>query len=146
MTELDNQAIDDQETEQPLFPVYHLEKGEGIVFLISAASEYEEDAEQAQAVQDMLNEQIYSGPSSLDSDNVIESGNYDLLYADAATLIDQGDFEEGLSTTFCVTSVTVVDKLILVHAAIGLDPDAEDIEYEEEETTPSSEEPDADWS
>jgi hypothetical protein len=42
--------------------------------------------------------------------------------------------------------VTVVDKLILVHAVIGLDPDADDLEYEEEETTPSSEEPDADWS
>jgi len=146
MTELNIPGLDGQDDEAPLFPVYHLEKGEGIVFLISPGSEYEEDAAQAQAVQDMLNEQIYSGPSSLDSDNVIESGNYDLLYADAAALIDQGDFDEGLSTTFCVTSVTVVDKLILVHAVIGLEPDADDLEYEEDEATPSSEEPDADWS
>ena len=145
MSDIANTPAGEEQDDQPLFPVYQIERGEGIMFLVAPASDYVEDIDAANAVQEMLNENIYTGPSSLDAETLIESGNYDLLYADGAALVEQ-EFDEELSTTFCVTSVTVVDSLVLVHAMIGLDPDMDEYEEEDEEAPEASEPQDNDWS
>lgn len=111
----DNEEMMD---DMPLFPVAELEYGEGIIFVVAPDDETQETAELCKNVEALLNEKIEEGPSQLTAADLIETGEYDLLYADAASMIEDAFGEEAVEQ-FGVLNAFVVDQMIIVNCSLG---------------------------
>jgi len=136
------------EEDGPLFPVTEMEYGEGIIFTVSPDDESEETLEMCQRIEALLLEKIDQGPSSLTVGDLLETGEYDLIYADATSLLES-EFGEDVVSGFGILSAIIVDRMIIVSCSYG-DTDAslledEDDYFDEEDAVDEDEDDEDKW-
>lgn len=119
------------EEDGPLFPVTEMEYGEGIIFTVSPDDESEETLEMCQRIEALLLEKIDQGPSSLTVGDLLETGEYDLIYADATSLLES-EFGEDVVAGFGILGAIIVDRMIIVSCSYG-DTDAYLFEDEDDD-------------
>ena len=130
------------EEDGPLFPVTEMEYGEGIIFTVSPDDESEETLEMCQRIEALLLEKIEQGPSSLTVGDLLETGEYDLIYADATSLLES-EFGEDVVAGFGILSAIIVDRMIIVSCSYG-DTDASIYEDEDDDFYDEEDESDED--
>ena len=137
------------EEDGPLFPVTEMEYGEGIIFTVSPDDESEETLEMCQRIESLLLEKIDQGPSSLTVGDLLETGEYDLIYADATSLLES-EFGEDVVAGFGILSAIIVDRMIIVSCSYGdtdasIYEDEDDDFYDEYEEEDESDEDEDKW-
>ena len=130
------------EEDGPLFPVTEMEYGEGIIFTVSPDDESEETLEMCERIEALLLEKIDQGPSSLTVGDLLETGEYDLIYADATSLLES-EFGEDVVAGFGILSAIIVDRMIIVSCSYG-DTDASIYEDEDDDFYDEEDESDED--
>ena len=130
------------EEDGPMFPVTEMEYGEGIIFTVSPDDESEETLEMCQRIEALLLEKIDQGPSSLTVGDLLETGEYDLIYADATSLLES-EFGEDVVAGFGILSAIIVDRMIIVSCSYG-DTDASIYEDEDDDFYDEEDESDED--
>ena len=137
------------EEDGPLFPVTEMEYGEGIIFTVSPDDESEETLEMCQRIEALLLEKIDQGPSSLTVGDLLETGEYDLIYADATSLLES-EFGEDVVAGFGILSAIIVDRMIIVSCSYGdtdasIYEDEDDDYYDEDDEEDESDEDEDKW-
>ena len=126
MSDIQDLALESDE--DPLFPVVELTFEPGQIAFVVTVEGDEQDAETAEALQTLLNDSIYNGPSKLTAQDVIDSGSYDIIYADTVSILQDSGYED-LIDDFYIMNCVVVNDMIIVNAGISsLDLDDEDLE------------------
>lgn len=126
MSDIQDLALESDE--DSLFPVVELTFEPGQIAFVVTVEGDEQDAETAEALQTLLNDSIYNGPSKLTAQDVIDSGSYDIIYADTVSILQDAGYED-LIDDFYIMNCVVVNDMIIVNAGISsLDLDDEDLE------------------
>ena len=126
MSDIQDLALESDE--DSLFPVVELTFEPGQIAFVVTVEGDEQDAETAEALQTLLNDSIYDGPSKLTAQDVIDSGSYDIIYADTVSILQDSGYEDVIDD-FYIMNCVVVNDMIIVNAGISsLDLDADDLE------------------
>ena len=126
MSDIQDLALESDE--DSLFPVVELTFEPGQIAFVVTVEGDEQDAETAEALQTLLNDSIYDGPSKLTAQDVIDSGSYDIIYADTVSILQDTGYEDVIDD-FYIMNCVVVNDMIIVNAGISsLDLDADDLE------------------
>lgn len=122
-----------------LFPHRVIEETEGFVFLVQPSDETDEEAVAAAgAVEDILKEAWPTAPSNLTVADVTDPEEAELIYADAAQILEEAECEE--ANQFIITGITIAGQLVIVNCALaGEDLVDEDEEEDDDDNVEASE-------